>query len=184
MSAFVHGGPKPFVDNVTVAERGRCCTKLEQPQCPCLNLANKSAISARRYADNGTSLKRTILHKFGLLFPVLSWLFIQFAMSGMMLGSPANAMQIEICSPFGVQQITIDIETGEPIEPAIRGGECDWCQSFGVVADTIGRGADGWIAMGHGYQYMLVLAPPPHKPLRLVADYQSRAPPSLSSHNT
>lgn len=110
---------------------------------------------------------------------MVSWLLIQFAMTGVMIGSSADAMQIEICSPFGVQQVWIDPDTGEPNEPTVGGGECDWCQSFGLIADTAERGAVGWIVMAHDYQYLLVLAPPPHKPLRLVGDYQSRAPPHL-----
>ena len=104
---------------------------------------------------------------------------MQFAMSGVMLGSPANAIQIEICSTSGVQQITIDAETGEPVDPAVGGGECDWCQSFGLVADTADRGDVGWQALARNYQRTLVLSPPPNKPLRLAADYQSRAPPRL-----
>ena len=144
-----------------------------------LNLCAKSVISRRQPAENGRLLKRIFVHKIGLLFPALSWLFIQFAMSGVMIGSSANAMQIEICSPFGVQQITIDPETGEPVEPVMGGGDCDWCQSFGLIVDTAERGDVGWVIMERDYQRKLVLAPPPYKPLRLVADYQSRAPPLL-----
>lgn len=110
---------------------------------------------------------------------MVSWLLIQFAMTGVIIGSSANATQIEICSPFGVQQITIDPDTGEPVEPTVGGGGCDWCHSFGLIADTSERGAVGWMAMAHDYQHLLFLAPSPHKPLRLVADYQSRAPPRL-----
>ena len=124
-------------------------------------------------------MKRTFLHKFGLLFPAVSWLFIQFAMAGVMIGSPADATQVEICSPFGIQEVTIDPETGEPIDPSVGGGDCDWCQSFGLVADTAERGNVGWNVIAWNYQYRLTLAPPPHKPLRLVADYDSRAPPLL-----
>lgn len=100
-------------------------------------------------------------------------------MAGVFVGSSANAMQIEICSPFGVQQITIDPETGEPVEPVASGDGCDWCQSFGLIVDTAERGDVGWKALAHDYQIKLVLAPSPHRPLRLAADYQSRAPPLL-----
>ena len=138
-----------------------------------------SAINARRFAENGSFLKRTFLHKFGLLFPAIAWLFIQVVMSGAMVGSSANAMQIEICSTFGVQQITIDPETGDPVEPVIHPDGCDWCQSFGQVVDTAERGATGWTALACSYQDKLVLAPPQHTPLRLVADYLCRVPPIL-----
>lgn len=124
-------------------------------------------------------MKVIYLHKLGVLFPALTWLFIQFTMSGMMIGSSADAMQIEICSPFGIQQITIDPETGEPVEPIASGDGCDWCQSFGLIVDTANRGAVDWAVMARTYQNRLTLAPPPHKPLRLSADYQSRAPPIL-----
>ncbi|MEP0154075.1 MAG: hypothetical protein ABJE81_05310 [Pseudophaeobacter sp.] len=124
-------------------------------------------------------MKHRFLHKFGLLFPALTWLFIQFTMSGLVLGSSANAMQIEICSPSGVQLITIDPNTGEPSEPTAKGGGCDWCQSFGHFIDTSARDDLNWVVLNLSYQQNLALAPPLHKPLRLIADYQSRAPPLL-----
>ena len=124
-------------------------------------------------------MRHTYVHKLLLLSPALAWLFIQFAMAGVMTGSSANANQIEICSSFGIQQATIDPETGEPIEPVIGGADCDWCQSFSQIADTNLRGDVGWRVLGRSFQYKLALSPPPHKPLRLVAGYQSRGPPIL-----
>ncbi|WP_406649622.1 hypothetical protein QEZ52_09000 [Aliisedimentitalea scapharcae] len=100
-------------------------------------------------------------------------------MSGIVVGSSADAMQIEICSPFGIQQVTIDLETGAPIEPMADGSGCDWCQSFGLITDTASRGDVGWVVLAQTFQHRLVLSPPPHKPLRPIADYQSRAPPRL-----
>lgn len=124
-------------------------------------------------------MKGISLHRFALLFPALTWLFIQFAMAGVFVGSSAGAMQIDICSPFGIQTITIDPDTGEPVEPVASGDGCDWCQSFGLMVDTADRGDDSWQALAHDYQHKLVLAPPLHKPLHLIADYKSRAPPIL-----
>lgn len=124
-------------------------------------------------------MRRAAFHKIGLLFPALTWLFIQFAMSGVMLGSSANAMQITICSPLGIQTISVDPETGQPVEQAIGGESCDWCQSFGLITDDIARGPVPWAAVARSYQHDLVLSPPPHKPLRLGADFHSRAPPIL-----
>lgn len=124
-------------------------------------------------------MRHASLHKLGLLFPALTWLFIQFSMAGVMVGSSANAMEIEICSPFGIQVISIDLETGEPVEPVGAGNSCDWCQSFGLIVDTAERGAVDWTTMACGEQQNLALSPAPHTPLRLVADYQSRAPPIL-----
>ena len=94
-------------------------------------------------------------------------------MSGLVLGSSANAMQIEICSPSGVQLITIDPNTGEPSEPTAKGGGCDWCQSFGHFIDTSARDDLNWVVLNLSYQQNLALAPPLHKPLRLIADYHS-----------
>ncbi|MDE4133025.1 hypothetical protein PXK00_07875 [Phaeobacter sp. QD34_3] len=122
-------------------------------------------------------MKRRLLHKLGLLFPALTWLFIQFSMTGMMIGTSADAMQITICSADGLQQISVNPETGEPVEPAVGGEGCEWCQSFGSVTDCADRGEVSWIAIARSFQQKLVLAPPPHKPLRFVADYDSRAPP-------
>ena len=124
-------------------------------------------------------MKAISLHRLALLFPALTWLFIQFAMAGVFVGSSAGAMQIEICSTFGVQTITVDAETGEPVEPVASDDGCDWCQSFGLVIDTAKRGDESWHALAHDYRHKLVLAPAPHKPLRLTADYKSRAPPIL-----
>ncbi len=114
-----------------------------------------------------------------MLLPAISWLFIQFAMTGVMVGSSANGMQVEICSPFGIQQITIDPETGEPTEPALGNEGCDWCQSFGLVVDTAERGDVDWQLLAQSHQKLLPLAPSRHTPLRLTADYNSRAPPAL-----
>lgn len=119
------------------------------------------------------------LYRLGLLFPALTWLFIQFAMAGVFVGSSGDAMQIEICSPFGVQTITIDPETGEPVEPIASGDGCNWCQSFGLIVDTAERHDGRWQALAYDYQFKLQLAPAPHNPLRLTTDYQSRAPPIL-----
>ena len=124
-------------------------------------------------------LRHKLLHRLGLLLPAVTWLFIQFTMSGIVLGSSANAMEVEICSPFGIQQVTIDPKTGEPVEQVVDGAGCDWCQSFGLIVDTGLRGDVGWVVLAQGFQHKLVLSPPPHKQLRLVAGYQSRAPPIL-----
>jgi hypothetical protein len=113
-----------------------------------------------------------------MLFPALTWLLIQFSMSGVMLGTSADAMQIEICTPFGVQQIEIDPETGEPVAPFV-GNECDWCQSFGALADHTERADVNWVLQKPGFDLLLSSPPTLHKPLRLVAGFQSRAPPSL-----
>ena len=113
-----------------------------------------------------------------MVFPALTWLFVQFSMSGIMLGSSADAMQVEICSPFGVQQILIDPETGEPAEPVIA-NECDWCQSFGAVVDIAARGVVASAPLKPGFYIPLRPTPSLHTPLRLVADFQSRAPPPI-----
>lgn len=113
-----------------------------------------------------------------MLFPAMAWLFVQFSMSGVMLSSSAGAMQIEICSPFGIQQISIDPETGEPVEPVIGGG-CGWCQSFGVTIDTLPRKNVPWSAFECDFTRLLPTIAPMHTPLRLVADFRSRAPPFL-----
>lgn len=109
----------------------------------------------------------------------MTWLFIQFTMAGVFIGSSANAMQIEICSPFGIQTIMIDPETGEPMEPVASGDGCDWCQSFGLIIDTAERADEGWQALAHDDRYKLALAPQMNKLLWPVADYQGRAPPLL-----
>lgn len=88
-------------------------------------------------------------------------------------------MTIVICSAFGVQEITIDPETGQPQEQVLDGGECDWCQSFGVVADTAMRTDAAWIVLAQSFNDDRPGSLPPHKPLRLVGDYQSRGPPIL-----
>ena len=124
-------------------------------------------------------LRHKPLHKLGLLLPAVTWLFIQFTMSGIVLGSSADAMQFEICSPFGIQQVTIDPQTGEPVEPMVGETGCDWCQSFGLITDSALRGDVDWVVLAHSFQHKLVLSPPPHKPLRLVGHYQTRAPPVL-----
>lgn len=124
-------------------------------------------------------MKATSLHRLALLFPALTWLFIQLAMAGVFVGSSAGAMQIEICSSFGVQTITIDPKTGEPVEPVASSDGCDWCQSFGHVLDTAERGDIGWHALTGDYQHKQLLALPLHKPLHLIADNKSRAPPIL-----
>jgi len=123
-------------------------------------------------------VQQSLRHKIGMILPALTWLFVQFSMSGIMVGTPATATQIEICSPFGVQQIMIDLETGEPVEPMVGGG-CDWCQSFGVFADTTDRTNVNWVLHKPGFQLLLSAPPTRHTPLRLVAGFQSRAPPVL-----
>jgi len=97
-------------------------------------------------------------------------------MSGVMLGSSADAMQVEICSPFGVQQILIDPETGEPVSQTDL-GQCEWCQSFGAIVDVQTRTDVSWTALNCEYQTLLPGAQRPHVPLRLAADFHSRAPP-------
>lgn len=124
-------------------------------------------------------MRHAFFHKIGLLFPALTWLFIQFAMSGVMLSSSADAMQVTICSPLGIQQIVLDPETGEPVEPAMSGESCDWCQSFGLITDGTARGDVPWAVFARSYQQKLAQAAPHFQPLRLVADYDSRAPPVL-----
>ena len=121
-------------------------------------------------------MRQSSRHKIGMLFPALTWLFIQFSMSGVMIGSPADAMQIEICSPFGVQQILIDPKTGEPAVPIIE-SDCDWCQSFGSAVEISARGDVDWAVLRPGFHFLLSAPPSLHTPLRLVADFQSRAPP-------
>lgn len=113
-----------------------------------------------------------------MLFPALAWLFIQFSMSGVMVGSSASAMEIEICSPFGVQQILIDPETGQPVDPVMAGG-CDWCQAFGAAVDTAERGDVACAVLKPGLHVLLASPPLLHTPLRFVADFNSRAPPVL-----
>ena len=113
-----------------------------------------------------------------MLLPAVAWLFIQFGMSGIVLGSSANAMQIEICSPFGIQTISIDPETGEPTEQAVGSG-CDWCHSFGVMVDTATRDDVSWSEFNRDYSRLLPVLAPMIGPMRLVADFQSRAPPTL-----
>lgn len=108
----------------------------------------------------------------------MAWLFVQFSMSGIMMGTPANAMQIEICSPFGIETISIDPETGEPAKQVVGGG-CDWCQSFGAVIDTAMRDDSLWSKFERDHKCLLPTLAPIHTPLRLVADFQSRAPPIL-----
>ena len=124
-------------------------------------------------------MRRRFFHKLGLLLPAVTWLFIQFTMSGIMLGSSANATQIEICSPFGIQKIMIDLETGEPIAPLAGETGCDWCQSFSQITDTDLGGDVDWAILAQSFQCQLVASPPPHTPLRLAAGFQSRAPPYL-----
>ncbi|WP_138935138.1 DUF2946 family protein [Roseovarius arcticus] len=113
-----------------------------------------------------------------MLLPALAWLFIQFSMAGVMLGSSANAMQVEICSSFGIQTISIDPETGEPVEQAVGNG-CDWCQSFGVMVDMATRNDVTWSEFERDHTRRLPVLPPMFGPMRLVADFQSRAPPLL-----
>lgn len=113
-----------------------------------------------------------------MLFPAVTWLFIQFSMSGIVLGTSANAMQIEICSPFGAQTITIDPETGEPTEQAIANG-CDWCQSFSIAVDTASRSDVVWSNFERNYAQLLPVLAPVMGPIRLAAGFQSRAPPSI-----
>ena len=115
-----------------------------------------------------------------LLVPALVWLFIQFAMSGIMLGSSADAMQVEICTPFGVQQIAIDPATGEPVEQANQ-GQCDWCQSFGAMVDIESRTHVAWSWVQRDFSHLSAIEPQPHVSLFPVATFQSRAPP-MSPH--
>ena len=114
-----------------------------------------------------------------MLFPVLTWLFIQFAMSGFSLGPSAAGETIVICSAFGTQEITIDPETGQPQEQAVGGDGCDWCLSFGLTTDTVQQSDAAWVALARSLEDDLPRSAPLHKPLRLVGDYQSRAPPIL-----
>ena len=113
-----------------------------------------------------------------MLFSALAWLFIQFSMSGIMLGSSANAMQIEICSSFGIQTISIDLETGEPTKQ-VAGSGCDWCQSFGVMVDAATRHDVRWSTFEQDHTKLLPVLPPMVGPMHLVANFHSRAPPIL-----
>jgi hypothetical protein len=113
-----------------------------------------------------------------MLFPALAWLVVQFSMSGIVYGTPAGAMQIEICSAYGAQQIDVDAGSGQPPQPGADSG-CDWCHHFGATADLAARDALPWVVLARDFSR---LVPPPsrlHQPLRLVADFQSRAPPYL-----
>ncbi len=113
-----------------------------------------------------------------MLFPAIVWLFIQFSMSGVFIGSSANAMPVEICSSFGIQTILIDMETGEPTEEA-SSSSCDWCHSFSVVTDPATRHDVTWTAFDQNYKLLLPELPASRDPLHVVADFQSRAPPLL-----
>ena len=123
-------------------------------------------------------MKRSRFIKFGMLFPALTWLLTQFAMTGMMGAAPANAMQIEICSSYGTTQILIDPDTGEPVEQGVTHG-CDWCQSFGVAVDGTARGDVSWSALEYGFQTRASMAADLDPLLRLTAPFHSRAPPAL-----
>ena len=123
-------------------------------------------------------MTRSHKHNVWMLFPAFAWLFVQFSMSGLVLGTSANAMQIEICLPYGIETVSIDLETGEPTEQVVGNG-CDWCQSFGTTIDTATRPDVAWSAFECDYTRRLPASPVMHAPLLLVAGFQSRAPPTL-----
>ncbi len=81
-------------------------------------------------------MKFTQRYKNWMILPALVWLFTQFAMSGAMALSASTTTQATLCTPFGQQQITIDLKTGEPVKH-IPAQSCDWCQSFGVAVDVM-----------------------------------------------
>lgn len=124
-------------------------------------------------------MRRSLLYKFGVLAPTFVWLFIQFSMSGLFASTAEGAIPVELCTSGGVQQIYLDPETGAPIQTTSGGESCEWCQSFGVITEMVPRGDVEWRAVERSFAYRLVLAPAPHKSLRPVADYHSRAPPVL-----
>lgn len=107
------------------------------------------------------------------------WLFIQFTMAGVFTGSTANAMQLELCSAYGIETITIDPATGEPIEPTAQNEDCDWCRSFSLIVDTADRGAVAWQVLARADGQARMAAPLLPCPVPFVADNQSRAPPLL-----
>lgn len=117
-------------------------------------------------------------HRLGLLIPALAWLFVQFSMSGVVLAETSDGVTVEICSAFGIQEVQIDPATGQPVTSVAAHG-CDWCHSFGVAITLEPRADVAWVAIAQDFQYGLALAPVPHHPLRLAADFRSRAPPVL-----
>ncbi|MEQ9260057.1 MAG: hypothetical protein RIG84_13285 [Roseovarius sp.] len=123
--------------------------------------------------------RNSIWRRLGLLFPALTWIAVQVAMAGGLHAAPASGLTIELCSTFGTETLVIDLETGEPVEPARATCGCDWCHSFGKAVDLPPRAAPDWQEMAVDFAHRLTLAPPPHLVLRLVGDAQSRAPPVL-----
>ena len=120
---------------------------------------------------------RLIWHKVGMLIPALAWLVVQFSMSGIMAAKPAEAMQIEICSAYGVQQIAADPATGQPPQSGAESG-CDWCHHFGATIDPGTREALDWVAVARDFRRPMPTAPV-HMPRHTVAGFDSRAPPRL-----
>lgn len=117
--------------------------------------------------------------RFGLIFPALTWVAVQFAMAGGLQASPAAGLLIELCSSYGGETVVVDLDTGEPAKQAQSSSGCDWCHSFGKAVDVPPRTALDWHELALDFSHRLALAPPPHLVLRLVGDAQSRAPPAL-----
>lgn len=117
--------------------------------------------------------------RFGLIFPALTWLAVQFAMAGGLQAAPASGLMIELCSSYGNGTVVIDLETGEPVKKMEHSGGCDWCHSFGKAVDVPPRTALDWQEMAVDFSHRLTLTPPPHLVLRLVGHARTRAPPVL-----
>lgn len=81
-------------------------------------------------------LKISRLYKKWLIVPALIWLVTQFAMTGAFASVSSDTMRVMLCSPSGTQQITIDLETGEPVKEVHFNG-CEWCQSFGAAVNVV-----------------------------------------------
>lgn len=117
--------------------------------------------------------------RFGLVFPALAWIVVQFAMAGSLHASPASGLIAELCSGPGKETVVIDLETGEPVEKTERSVGCDWCHSFGKAIDVPARTTLDWRDMAADFSLRLTLTPPPHLVLRLVGHARTRAPPVL-----
>jgi len=121
-------------------------------------------------------LKSFKQHKNWMMLPALVWLFTQFAMSVAMAAPSPDNMQVTLCSPSGVQQITIDLNTGKPVKQISVSG-CTWCQSFGLAVDV----APVLDAVPHYIVWADQISPTPdvtnYTFTWRVSGFQSRAPP-------
>ncbi|WP_424988029.1 hypothetical protein [Microbulbifer sp. S227A] len=119
----------------------------------------------------------SIWRRFGLVFPALTWLVVQFAMASGLQAAPASGVLIELCTAYENARVLIDLETGEPVEQSQPAHGCDWCHSFGkAVVVPRGLGFD-WRAVAFYAAGRMVPSPPSHVVLRLVGDALTRAPP-------